>query len=363
MSATYGRILCGSSASADLTQSLASRLKQQLDLAGSMEYRQIWKRKTTPSGRSYWAHIASAVRTSDKDCTGWPTTKAKDGREWSPNAPPDSSSGHGLGAAAQPTPWPTARQSDGEKNVRSVEGSARELERKGGPQDLNQAATLLSPWATASSRDWKDTPGMATTGTNPDGTERKRLDQLPRQAQLCPWRSPTSGDSIRGTEENPKARNPKAGTGSLNNEANLAGWVSPTAQDGTRGGLPPRPQDTGVPLSQQVSALEAWPTPQANKITKNSKDPKRMKENGVQTALADAAWLTSGPTSASSKPETGSTGASRQLNPAFSMWLMSLPTAWLLCGVLAHLKARSKKSSKRARDSRSPAKSPGGSVS
>src|SRR3990167_2503911 len=37
-------------------------------------------------------------------------------------------------------------------------------------------------WATPSARDWKDTPGMTTMGTNPDGTERDRNDQLPRQA-------------------------------------------------------------------------------------------------------------------------------------------------------------------------------------
>ena len=37
----------------------------------------------------------------------------------------------------------------------------------------------ITPWMTASARDWKDTPGMATTGTNPDGTTRTRLDQLP----------------------------------------------------------------------------------------------------------------------------------------------------------------------------------------
>ena len=42
-------------------------------------------------------------------------------------------------------------------------------------------------WATASSRDWKDTTGMSTTGINPDGTERTRLDQLPRQVALVGW--------------------------------------------------------------------------------------------------------------------------------------------------------------------------------
>lgn len=39
---------------------------------------------------------------------------------------------------------------------------------------------MLAGWVTATTRDWKDTPGMATTGK--DG--RTRLDQLPRQAQL-----------------------------------------------------------------------------------------------------------------------------------------------------------------------------------
>lgn len=36
-------------------------------------------------------------------------------------------------------------------------------------------------WPTA-----KDTPGMATTGVNPDGSTRQRIDQLPRQMALYP---------------------------------------------------------------------------------------------------------------------------------------------------------------------------------
>jgi hypothetical protein len=43
-------------------------------------------------------------------------------------------------------------------------------------------------------------------------------------------------------------------------------------------------------LREQV-APAMWPTPSANKMTKNSKDPQRMKEGGVQTCLADAAWI------------------------------------------------------------------------
>jgi hypothetical protein len=51
---------------------------------------------------------------------------------------------------------------------------------------------MLSGWASPSSRDWKDTPGMATEGVNPDGSTRERLDQLPRQAAMAVdgWRTP-----------------------------------------------------------------------------------------------------------------------------------------------------------------------------
>ena len=37
-----------------------------------------------------------------------------------------------------------------------------------------------SSWPTASSRDWKDSAGMATSSINRDGSDRNRIDQLPR---------------------------------------------------------------------------------------------------------------------------------------------------------------------------------------
>ena len=49
---------------------------------------------------------------------------------------------------------------------------------------VNASGGEPSGWPTPSSRGWKDTPGMATTGTNPDGSERTRLDQLARVANL-----------------------------------------------------------------------------------------------------------------------------------------------------------------------------------
>ena len=40
--------------------------------------------------------------------------------------------------------------------------------------------SVSSSWPTASSRDWKDSAGMATSSINKDGSDRNRIDQLPR---------------------------------------------------------------------------------------------------------------------------------------------------------------------------------------
>lgn len=46
---------------------------------------------------------------------------------------------------------------------------------------LHTEETESGLWATPSARDWKDTPGMARTAINADGTLRNREDQLARQ--------------------------------------------------------------------------------------------------------------------------------------------------------------------------------------
>lgn len=43
---------------------------------GSTVYVQTWRRKITPSGRVYWAHIASAHPTYGNACIGWQTPRA-----------------------------------------------------------------------------------------------------------------------------------------------------------------------------------------------------------------------------------------------------------------------------------------------
>lgn len=72
-------------------------------------------------------------------------------------------------------------------------------ERGAGGADLQeQAQWAMAGWASPSSRDWKDTPGMATEGINPDGSIRKRLDQLPRQSTLAIGEPSTSSPAETG---------------------------------------------------------------------------------------------------------------------------------------------------------------------
>src|SRR3990167_1855919 len=197
----------GSSGTASLQSSLANRLRATMDGFGSREYELRWNELATPLGPPILQRQALVRRTSGSDCSGWPTPAAQNA-DGGPNPNGNTGERFTLQTAATLAGWPTPKTPTGGPNPnatkreaggqyhkiedliagwptpQTADGERGSLTMMRGNSTLLGAARLVG-WASPSSRDWKDTPGMATTGINPDGSTRTRLDQLPRQATLA----------------------------------------------------------------------------------------------------------------------------------------------------------------------------------
>lgn len=165
---TSGRSSSASSASADLSELLVNKLRQRLSTVGSMEYRQTWKRKTTPLGRSYWAHTASVRRTSDSDCTGWPTPQRSDEVEGARTVPDSKQVCPGRELNRIIAGWPTCTVGDS-ANARNATANRSDLDSQHHAGTTLVDAVELAGWATPNLSDWK-------AGTT-EGRQQKSLGQ------------------------------------------------------------------------------------------------------------------------------------------------------------------------------------------
>lgn len=220
---TCGQTGSKSFASDALSALLASKFRTRLATVGSMEYSQTWREKTTPAGRLYWEHTASSHRKPDNGYGGWPTpaTQNADG-----GINPEGNTGEHftLQTAAALTGWPSPMASDTTggkippshidrqspsklKQAAMLSGwptpmagspATEEYNAAGNNDSSRKTVALVAGWCSLASRDWKDTPGMATVGVNPDGSLRNRMDQLPRQAYLVV--GPDTASSTAATE-------------------------------------------------------------------------------------------------------------------------------------------------------------------
>ena len=114
MSATYGLRSSGSSESAALQLSLASRLQERLALRGSTMFALTWKAKATPLRRQICQLAASAPRTGDSGCGGWRSPAAQNADRGGQCGLKRVSAGHTLNLQdqAQRVAWPTPTTDD-----------------------------------------------------------------------------------------------------------------------------------------------------------------------------------------------------------------------------------------------------------
>jgi len=272
-SGTYGPRSTGSSASAALQSSLANKLQARTVSLGSTLYRLTWKDRVTPAQHPICALRASVRRTSDSDSTGWPTPNAEDARAGQSQAPGRKQSS--LPKSTWLTGWPTPNagpqnDTDSRWEQRRAEVKARYGHGHNGFGMTLGMASTLAGWTTTTTRDWKDSG--ADIKPRSDGS--LRLDQLPRQA-------------------------------------NLTGWGTPSVADD----------------NHSRRSYESMKTEWARKG--GSKSPVSKQAVMFLTDLDGPARLTA--TGEMQIGSTAATGSGGQLNPAHSRWLMGLPIEWDDC--------------------------------
>ena len=266
----------------DLQRSLANRLRRLTGWTGSTLYALTWKVRRTPLGRPISALRASGLRTNGKGSSSGPTIR-------------------NLMRG-----WPTARTADA---VAGPDYAIEDRMESGGKSLPTSAA--LAGWSTASSRDWKDSPGMAVEATNPDGSTRTRTDQLPRQTLLAGWPTVTATDALKQGEVSPRP-----GMMGLSETAPLSGWPTADAQ-----------------------AMNVAADPEKHQARRERLREKHGNGNGAGLPIGQAAHLaTPARLTVSGEMLTGSSAemeSGGQLDPAHSRWLMGFPDVWDSCGATA----------------------------
>ncbi len=181
------------SASADLQQSLVSRLKRQLDGVGSTLFSLIWKQKATPAGRPYFQLAASARRISETDCGSWPTPQTHDVTTRGNTEADHHYKPHDLSNMALMA-WPTPMAGT----------PAQKGYNEAGNTDASRKTVELCGWPTTQSRDGSHGGGQAKRAMD----ETRHGSNLDDFAMLASWPTPAATDEkMAGSAESNWKRN------------------------------------------------------------------------------------------------------------------------------------------------------------
>jgi hypothetical protein len=222
--ATFGRPGFASSASADLTRCLVSRLKQRLPTGGSTLFAMTWREKATPRGRSVSRLAVSARRTSDSDCGGWRT----------PDVP----------------------------NKRGG-GQDPEMRLRGGHAVNLQDQVTLTGWTTPQAH---DVTGRSKGQKDIHGTKHG-CACLVRDAELAGWPSPCTPSGGRSMDPEKMSAtgmtlDGRKHTVSLEHAVKFTGWATASARDWKDGRASQATMDRNArPLNEQATMLTSGPTP------------------------------------------------------------------------------------------------------
>ena len=252
--------------------SVSSRMSMDTSRWDSPQSSATWKEWVTRCRGEYSARLKSALHIKGSECS---------------SSPPS-------------TPWPTPNASD--SNARGTS--------QGNRKSPNLPIAVLETekmWPTANARDWKDTPGMSMTGVNPDGSKRKREDQLPRAVYMCGRRdqdTTSTGGSHPELWRTPNANVIEAKTEGIK----LSGRT---------------PQDPQVGLADQVLAerRSSWPTPV---VTDAAASGNRNLEGSKAHSGESLTDVVRGGQSLRSRDNT------ERLNPRWVETLMGLPVGWAM---------------------------------
>lgn len=166
--------------------------------------------------------------------------------------------------------------------------------------------TETTGWVTPTTRDWKDSG--ADIKPRADGS--LRLDQLPRQANLCGWPMPTVGNSMgsqscEGMSATGRMPDGRKVAVALPHVATMAAWPTPRAADGEK---------NVRTLEGSLSEIARKGSPQDLCMAAAIAGPARLTASGEMLTGSLAEMESGGP-----------------LRPGHSRWLMGYPMAWDLC--------------------------------